>query len=177
MKALILHGWGSTSKDNWFPWLKATLEKEGYAVACPDLPDPQNPSQAAWLETVREHVDPDTILVGHSLGAVLILRLLENMKAKSAYLVAGFDQDLGIPEIANFFKQGFDYESIRSNCSDITLLYSDNDPYIKSSISVALAERLRCKKVLFKGKGHLSAGTAGDRMFPELKDMILNGNN
>lgn len=175
MKAVIFHGWGSTSQDNWFPWLKNELEKRGYEVECPDFPNTQDPIQEEWLKAALElDFDENTIFIGHSLGAVLIMRLLEKKKVKAAFLVSSFDVDLGIPEIKNFFEQPFDYEKIKLN--KLFMLSSDNDPYIQLLISEKMAKKLDCKLKVFKDKEHLSNGT-GNLSFPELRDMILNESN
>jgi len=53
----------------------------GHTVRIPDLPDPSAPEPEAWLKTLGAAADPaeagDTVLVGHSLGGVNVLRLLQ----------------------------------------------------------------------------------------------------
>jgi uncharacterized protein len=172
MKAVIFHGLGSTSEDNWFPWLKNELERNHIKTAVPDLPYSQNPKQREWLkEAMKLKYDEETILIGHSLGTILILRLLEQFKVKAAFLVAAFDDPLNIPEIKNFFDREFYYPLIRTNAK-IYILNSDNDPYIPNDVGPRLAANTGAKLFVFKGREHLSGGT-GDMMFPELRDMIL----
>lgn len=179
MKAYIFHGWGGSSKENWFPWLGSELMKREYSVIVPDFPDSQFPNQNKWLSSaLRLKYDEHTLLVGHSLGSVLIMRVLEkiHVKIKSAYLVAAFDRNLGIPEIDNFFLAPFDYRKIRKNAGKLFILNSDNDPYITDDIPRQMSERLGCRLKTFHDAGHLSNGT-GNLAFPELRDMILNENN
>ena len=177
MKAIIFHGWGSTSDDNWFPWLKKELEKKRFEVIAPDLPDSDYPKQDKWVATALKltHYDENTILVGHSLGTCLIMRLLETFdkKVKAIFLVSAFDKDLGINEIEKFFYKRYNYEKIIKNAGKIYILNSDNDPYIPLNIAEQLSKKLKCKLTVFPNKEHLSAGTDNFK-FPELRDMILN---
>ncbi len=173
MKVVIFHGWGANSQSNWFPWLKKELEKHNLEVYCPDLPNSQFPEQEEWLHKVESltEYDEDTILIGHSLGTVLILRLLEKYKVNVAFLVAGFDRHLNIEEIKSFFKEPFDYNTIKNN-ADIYMLSSDNDPYIELDIAQNLSKTLGAELKVFNNKGHLSAGTKKGE-FPELLELIL----
>jgi uncharacterized protein len=177
MKAVIFHGWVSTSQDNWFPWLKKELEKKDFDVIAPDLPDSQYPKQEKWLPIALKltDYDEDTVLVGHSLGTCLIMRILENInkKVKAIFLVSAFDKDLGIKEIETFFFKPYDYEKIRKNAGKIYILNSDNDPYIPLNIAEELSKKLKGNLTVFHNKNHLSAGT-GDFKFPELLEMISN---
>lgn len=80
---LVLHGAGNNSKGNWFPWLKSELENKGYKAWCPDLPNPDTPVLKDWLEVIFSNknweFNKESIIVGHSSGATLILRILEKL--------------------------------------------------------------------------------------------------
>ena len=176
MKIAIFHGWGANSKDNWFPWLKDELEKLGHEVFCPDFPGSQKPKLNEWIKKALEfEIDEKTILVGHSLGTILIQRILEQKKIRSAYLVSAFDYCLDIEELKNFFEEDFDYEQIKQSAKNIIILNSDNDHYISVDIAKRLQKKLDCGMIVFEGMNHLSNGT-GNLMFPELLEMIKNEN-
>lgn len=143
MSILILHGWENNSSGNWFPWLKNELEKFGEIVYCPDLPNSDFPKQDEWLDKINETIAKEKIgqliIVGHSMGAVAILRFLETLKQeekiKCAILVAGFttnkNEKVGrIKAIADFFKTSFDWQKIKQGCEKFIIIASDNDPYI-----------------------------------------------
>ncbi len=89
-QALILQGWYEKPDSNWFPWLKSELEKRGYTVFIPDLPtihtdliDMQK--QLKYVEKLI-HFDAETIVCGHSIGAVLGLRLAEKYSFNKLFL-------------------------------------------------------------------------------------------
>jgi hypothetical protein len=42
-RAVILHCWGGKSDYAWYPWAKTELEKQGYQVTVPDMPNTDNP--------------------------------------------------------------------------------------------------------------------------------------
>jgi len=78
------------------PILKKELEKIGYDVWLPQLPDTDNPDIKKWLPFALENrkYDQDSVLIGHSAGNPLILSILENLevKVKLAIMVAAFSE-------------------------------------------------------------------------------------
>jgi predicted alpha/beta hydrolase family esterase len=176
MKIVIFHGWTANSRDNWFPWMKNKLEKKKLEVIVPDLPNTMHPQQKEWLAAVLKLTDYDenTIIVGHSLGTILTLRLLEKLekKVKAIFLVASFDEPLDMHELSNFFEKPFDYEKIKKSSGKSYIISGDKDPYIPIESPMRLAKSLKANLIIIKGGDHLSAGS-GDCRFPELLDMIL----
>ncbi|MCL5784784.1 MAG: alpha/beta fold hydrolase [Patescibacteria group bacterium] len=138
---LILHGAGNNSSGNWFPWLKWVLAEKGYQVWSPDLPNSETPILEDWLDTVFANKDWDfnqeSVIVGHSSGATLILRILEKLppgkRIDKAILVAGFADKGSIPELskykADLLKIPFNWNKIKDSCQNFFFFASDNDPY------------------------------------------------
>jgi predicted alpha/beta hydrolase family esterase len=101
--ALILHGTDSNSSANWFPWLKTELEAEGYAVWVPDLPHAEKPNIERYNKFLLSHTNwifsEESIVIGHSSGAVAILGLLQSLPetvvVEKCFLVGSFKDDLG----------------------------------------------------------------------------------
>ncbi len=91
---VILHGWNETPETRFYPWLKSQLEFKGMKVDIPALPNPTNPSEEAQVNFVLKNCrfGENTILVGHSLGTVVAMKVLEKLQAKIAglVLVGGF---------------------------------------------------------------------------------------
>lgn len=80
----IIHGTEGYPEENWFPWLKEKLETKGHAVFVPQFPSPPIvPAKIAeWfevLEQYKQYIDEDTVIVGHSLGGIFTLRILEQL--------------------------------------------------------------------------------------------------
>ena len=85
---------------NWYAWLDDTLTKDPsgrFTVILEDMPDPHAARESHWLPFIRQtlKVDEKTILVGHSTGCAVIMRLLEKDKVRGVVLVAACHKDLG----------------------------------------------------------------------------------
>jgi predicted alpha/beta hydrolase family esterase len=182
MKAVIFHGTGGNPNGNWFPWLKNELEKLGNEVYVPELPTPDNQSVDSWCKATQEQVpfiyDSDTILIGHSLGAVWVLESLSRRRSepvKASFFVSGFLDDLGNEWFDSrnheFTHYPFDWSLIRQNVGQTYLLHGDNDPYVPIAQAEKLAKKLGIKPIFIKNGGHLNA-ESGYTKFPELLKLI-----
>jgi hypothetical protein len=177
----IFHGYGATPDSNWFPWLKTELEGKGYVVFVPAFPDTDHPNLQRWMDYFNKNyagkLNKDSILVGHSLGAPMILNILESIDhpVKAAFLVAGFTGQIGPmfdPFIGTVSIRNFNWEKIRKNCKKFFMFSSDNDPYVPYGKTEELHKLLPSKLVIIKGAEHLNAGS-GFLTFEELRDAIL----
>jgi len=83
MKVMIIPGNGNTDiSDNWFPYVKKGLEVIGIEVIAKNMPDAKLARRKYWIPFIEKNLggEEDSILIGHSSGAVAILRYLENHK-------------------------------------------------------------------------------------------------
>lgn len=80
--AIILHAMDDSPENHWYPWLKSQLEQKGYDVWSPQLPDDKNPQITTWIPFILAggKFTEDTVIIGHSAGAAVILSLLEALK-------------------------------------------------------------------------------------------------
>lgn len=147
---VILHGREGSPTANFIPWLRGEIEKRGYEVQVPELPNSQNPDDLEQAEYVKQHcvIDEETVVLGHSFGGVVALRLLEmGLKMNRAVLIATpfsgtyLDGDER-PTITSALKKGFDFEKIRDNCLGFTLLYDLQDDVVPLSDSKGYEEGL-----------------------------------
>lgn len=78
---VILHGYTEHNDTEFFPWLKNQLEHLGYKVQLPELPDTDMPSERKQVEYVTKNIvfNERTILIGHSLGGAIAMRVLEKL--------------------------------------------------------------------------------------------------
>lgn len=169
----IIHGVEGHPEENWFPWLKAELEKRGNKVIVPQFPTPEGQTLENWLTTLKNYevdLTPDTILVGHSLGSSFILNVLERYQVGATFLVApvygilgnAFDEGM-----KTFAQRTFDWPTILANCAHFEIFHSDNDPYIPLAKAQKLSQQLNTSVTLVPGAGHFNT-SAGYKEFPEL---------
>lgn len=183
---LILHGAGNNSQGNWFPWLRKTLEEKGYTVWSPDLPNSDTPFLKDWLEIIFSNKDwkfnEESIIVGHSSGATLILRILENLpegvKIDKSILVAGFVDKGNLPQFYQYkvdlLKTPFSWNKIKNSCKSFYFIASDNDPYdCGSRHSEIMKEHLGGKLIIMSGEGHFNLEVGEKyKQFQEILDYI-----
>ena len=160
--ALILHGTGADPSSNWFQWLKEKLEEKGYKVWVPELPNTMNPNAAVNTKYVLDNwkFDKDSLLVGHSSGAVLALYILQNLPENTlidrAFLISVFKDDLGWPNLKNLFSEPLNWKKIKAHARKVTLLHSDNDPYVPLDHAEFIAKKLNAELIVKKGQGHFN---------------------
>jgi len=169
--ALILHGTGGKHTHNWFPWLKAELEKHDYKVWVPDLPGAEKPNIERYNKFLLEQNDWDfneeSVIIGHSSGAVTILGLLQELpkgvNVDTCILVGVFKDNLGEDCLNEIFPDSYDFERLKKKAERFIFVHSDDDPYCPFSHAEYFAEKLDAELVFRKGQKHFSVGTAGDR--------------
>jgi predicted alpha/beta hydrolase family esterase len=182
MKIIIFHGTGGSPDGNWFPWLKNKLEKLGHEIYIPKLPTPDNQSVDSWCKAAQEQIpflyDSDTILIGHSLGAVWVCESLSRERAepvKASFLISGFLDDLGDEWFDSrnheFTHYPFDWSLIKQYAGKVFVLHGDNDPYVSVEQAKKLAQKLGVEPIIVPNGGHLNA-ESGYTKFPQLLDII-----
>ncbi|MEK7546732.1 MAG: alpha/beta fold hydrolase [Patescibacteria group bacterium] len=134
---VLLHGYNGSPKGNFRPWLKKELEKKGYKVSVPALPNSKNPKVAEQVEYVLKHAkfDKNTVLLGHSLGAIVALKVLEKLKQPvwRSVLVAGFVENKFLDHDRfdeNTFDWKFNAKRIRANVGDLHILRDTTDEVV-----------------------------------------------
>jgi predicted alpha/beta hydrolase family esterase len=187
--ALILHGTNATSQSHWFPWLKSELEGEGYSVWLPDLPNTHKPNielnTKVLLSTKYDSRNcpmgwdyhDDTLIVGHSSGAVVILGLLQAMPANvqvgTCIFVGAFKNDLGWDSLKELFITPFDFETIKTKAKKFIFVHSDTDPYCPLEHAEYLSGKLGGELIVLPGQGHFNIESNPKYVkFPKLLEII-----
>ena len=177
----IFHGTEGYPEENWFPWMKEQLEAKGCKVIVPQFPSPPAvPAKISeWFKVLKnyeQYINENTILIGHSLGGVFALRLLEQLKhpVRAVFFVG---TPIGIKPIANYDRDngfsGFDFNwpTIQSNSKHFDVFQSDNDPYVSLGNGKQLAKELGVELTFIPNAGHFNKN-AGYLSFPNLLKKI-----
>ncbi len=176
----IFHGIYGNPDENWFPWMKAALEKAGHRVIVPEFPNPEKPVLDEWMTFMVQYekdIGEDAVFIGHSLGAAFALRFITNMNKPIAttFLVAPVWCVMGNefdPQMSSFTQAPYNWAAIKKSCTDFHVFLSDNDPYIKASLSEELANHLGADATMVTGAGHFNQ-SAGYTSFPLLLERVL----
>jgi hypothetical protein len=162
-RVILIHGWEGSPQRNWFPWLKLELEKSGYEVLAPLMPNADHPRLPEWQEFLKKTVgqtDEHTFFVGHSLGVMAILRYLEALgkgkRVGGAVLVAGFSESIEHSELASFFETTLDYEKVKQAAVRFAAVNSGNDPYVPRKFGEILRDKLGADLTIIENGGHLN---------------------
>jgi len=176
--AIILHGTGDSPDNFWFPWLKKELEKLDYTVWLPSLPNPEYPNRKDWIPFIAENetLSNETILIGHSAGAQVILSLLENInvKIKKAVLVSGYAKALRKNMQSEKDVDEFNWNAIKGKAEEFIIINSDNDPWgCDDKQGKIMADNLG-GRLIIRHDGHMGSTTCNQPYteFPLLLELI-----
>ena len=152
LRCVIVPGNGCTGRvadANWYGWLENELKSESQfrEVVVPEtMPDLVGAKESVWVPFMREtlKVGADTVVVGHSSGAVAAMRLAEETQVAALVLVSACHTDLGDPgeRAAGYYARPWRWDAIRANAGRIVQFHSDNDPFIPDSEARHVAANL-----------------------------------
>ena len=162
-RVFIIHGYGATPDDNWFPWLKKELETKDFEVQVPQMPDADNPTLDKWLPHLQQIVgqcNENTYLVGHSLGTITVLRFLEALpeseKAGGIVLVGGFSESLGFKPLETITQKPHHYEKVKRSANKIMAIHSTDDKSVPYRFAEIIRDKLSADLITLHGAGHIN---------------------
>jgi len=159
------------NEKNWMGWTKKELEKLGWQVVCPVIPEVWNAPYSAWKNALDEAgVDENTTLVGLSQGAGAIVKYIiqNNRRIRKLILVAPARHK---PEYPEFYDFKIDDSVKRLIKNGTTVFVSNNDWSDIVAGAETYAKELNGRLVRFEDRGHFSFLIP---TFPELLEEIAN---
>jgi predicted alpha/beta hydrolase family esterase len=179
-KAIIFHGTLGSPEGNWFAWLKDQLEERGLEVWLPQLPNAEQPSLREWLDFVHDgapfEVDEQTIIVGHSSGAILAyLTAQENFKPVGALVAVSVfhENSLNWEPNLRLFDIEFGFDKIKRKSVKRICIHSDDDPYVPLEQARWVADNSDSEFIMIPGQGHFNLEKSIKyKEFPKLLEIL-----
>lgn len=166
-KVILLPGNGGCSPaDNWYPWVEHELRALGLEVINRQFPDSVKARAQFWLPFLDElGADANTILIGHSSGAVAAMRYAETHQLLGSVLVGVCHSDLGdaFEAQSGYYAAPWRWQPIRDNQEFIAIYNSTDDPHIPIAEARHVAAQLKASYFEFTDRGHFV-----DARFPEV---------
>ena len=185
-RVFIIHGWGgSPDEPLLLRWLKSELEKNGFEVVVPEMPNSEKPEIETWIFKLKEIVevpDKDTILVGYSIGCQTILRYLEKLhpisRVGGVVFIAPFltlsnlesDEEWRVAE--PWLNTPIRETDVIKHIPKITAIFSDNDPYVPSENIEVLKKKFNAEVVVEHEKGHFRTGDGVEKLESALSAIL-----
>ncbi|CAF0985699.1 unnamed protein product [Didymodactylos carnosus] len=172
---------------HWYKWIQTELQKLGFDAIAPPFPDEREAKNSIWIPFLIHDLEVgaaaealqiqdekpqgspvgpgqkssrNDILIGHSSGAMAILRLCEQIKVKGLILVsAGYDN--------NDKDQSWNWNKIKSNTQWIEQFHSSDDPFTSVDSSRHIAKQLHSTYHEFNDRNHFLCNE-----FPDLINVI-----
>ncbi len=170
-KVIIIPGNGySSPRDHWYPYVQAELTQYGVRAVNVQFPDLPLARMQYWLPFIKQlGADEDTVLVGHSTGAIAAMRYAETKPILGLVLVAAYHTDFGIQEekMSGYFDTPWNWEQIRSQQNFIVQFASTSDPFIPIAEAHYVRDKLKTDYHELT-EGHFGGGSEVKTVFPEL---------
>ncbi len=147
---------------NFHPWLAVELRARGFEVLAPrlNLKAGEDIRLSDVLEALREQVGPlsgDDILLGHSLGGLMMLQYLEaaemDAPPRAALLVAS-PWHVNNPALRHLFIADFDAEVLMWKAREFFVIHSSDDKLVPMDHGRKWAEVLKARFIQTEGDGH-----------------------
>ncbi len=186
-RVFIIHGWDGNPNEGWFPWMKAELEKRGFSVMIPLMPDAATPKLETWIPFIAGQVgkvDEQTYFIGHSIGCQAIIRYLSTLpvetKIGGAVFVAGWYDVRNLETEEEKQIAGPWVETPRDDVKikkilngQAAAIFSDDDKWVDLKNIDHWKEKAGVQNtILMSGKGHFN-DESGTKELPEALNALL----
>jgi hypothetical protein len=176
MRAILIHGFNASPDMNFHPWLRDQLRDRGFEVVAPTLT--LRADQEIDLPTIIEEMKKqigflksDDILLGHSLGGLLILQYLEAVEMTEtprAVILVGAPWKVAKAELRRLFMADLDADVTMWKSREFVVVHSKDDKLVPIEHGKRLAESLKARFVERDGDDHYMAAE-----YPILRDLIV----
>ncbi len=167
MNVLLVHGSIGKPFENWFPWLEKELSSKGVECIIPSFPTPKHQKYEVWSRLMDYYCDlnivnGDTILIGHSCGAIFLAHYLltHDIKVAGLICVSGYNNFISgytfMDQLNESFYINMQEIDVTSKAGKVYSLFGDNDPNIPLSVLEDFARRIGGETICVPGAGHFN---------------------
>ena len=167
---LIPGNGGCSPADAWYPWVERELTALGCLVINRQFPDSVQARARFWLPFIEAlGADANTILIGHSSGAVAAMRYAETHQILGSVLVGVCHTDLGdrFEAQSGYYAAPWQWKQIRDNQQFTAIFNSTDDPHIPIAEARHVAAHLKASYYELADRGHFV-----DSRLPEVVEFI-----
>lgn len=164
MRVILIHGMNANPQKHFHPWLSGELRDRGFEIIVPELPlsvsDEEGFNLPNIIEVMKEQIGylkSDDILLGHSLGALVILQYLEAVEMTEtprAVILVGPPWKVSRPELRRLFVEDLDAEVLMWKAREYVVVHSHDDKIVPFEHGAKLASQLKARLVETQADGH-----------------------
>lgn len=175
MRIILVHGFNASPEMNFHPWLARELRAKGFEVVTPTLPlkSGEELDLPAIMEEMKRQVGfltAEDILVGHSLGAFIILQYMEAVEmteSPRAVVMVAAPYKVARPELRRLFLVDLDADVAIWKAKEFYVVHAKDDTLVPVDHGRRLAAFLKAKFVETETGGHFM-----DAEYPVLLDTV-----
>lgn len=162
MRVILVHGFNASPQMNFHPWLADQLRDRGFEVVVPELPlsTKEELNLPEIIETMKSQIGylkNDDILLGHSLGAFIILQYLEAVEMTEtprAVIMVAAPWNVSKPELRRLFLVDLDADVLMWKAREYIVVHSKDDQLVPFEHGQHLARAFKAKFVTTESDGH-----------------------
>ena len=162
---------------NWYLSVKRELEAKGFHVIANTMPDGYVASKEVWLPYIEEQLqnNPNSILIGHSSGAVAALRYAETHQVEGIIMVGACYTDLDdeLERKSGYYSTPWQWDKIKKNAKWIVQFASIDDPFIPIAEPRHIQQQLAAEYHEYEDEGHFGTSFKAKNEFPEIVFTVL----
>lgn len=178
-KVFIVHGYGASPINHWFPWLRDTLSQKEISVDILKMPTPLTPKYNEWIDCLSENADvlnSNTFFVAHSLGCISLLKYLQQAghekQVGGIVLVSGFAKSLpDLPQLDEFVQEQPNYNQIIHIAKKRAVIAAKDDNIVPFLYSKELSDMIQSDFYAVEKGGHF-LDTEGFITLPIVYDVL-----
>ncbi|NQV90767.1 alpha/beta fold hydrolase [Candidatus Uhrbacteria bacterium] len=175
MRIILVHGFNADPTKNFHPWLASALRDKGYEVVVPELPlstkeEINLPEIVEIMKDQIGYLKSNDILLGHSLGAFIVLQYLEAIEMTEtprAVILVAAPWSVSRPELRRLFIADLDAEVLMWKAREYVIVHARDDEMVPFEHGEKLAVQLKARLVAPANGGHFM-----DAKYPVLLETI-----